>query len=162
MLNVYTNAYYSPHRADFSKSPWPHDFSHPAKLPALFGDSQATGFCCGCPREKTCARLQLVWVTSYLYLHACVWFGNKNPNLFYWRTNNATKWYINLTTVDSYVHFTVDAIMYMYVNNLTGHWFSIYKVENEKFRAVWTVPIWRVINGKCAMNRLACEYLSYT
>ena len=112
--------------------------------------------------EKTCARLQLVWVTSYLYLHVCVWFGNENPNLFYWRTNNATKWYINLTTVDSYVHFTVDAIMYMYVNNLTGQWFSIYKVENEKFRAVWTVPIWRVINGKCAMNRLACEYLSNT
>ena len=50
----------------------------------------------------------------------CRSFGNQNPNLFYLRTNNATKWQINQTTVNSNVHFTVDAIMYMYVNNLTG------------------------------------------
>ena len=31
----------------------------------------------------------------------------------YLRTNNATKWQINKTTVNSNVHFTVDAIMYM-------------------------------------------------
>ena len=40
---------------------------------------------------------------------------NQNPNLFYLRTTN--------------VHFTVDAIMYMYVNNLTDPWFSIYNVR---------------------------------
>jgi len=60
--------------------------------------------------------LPVVRVTSYLY----IWFGNQNPNLFYLRTNNATKWQINQTTVDSHVHFTEDTIMYMYVNNLTG------------------------------------------
>ena len=32
-------------------------------------------------------------------------------------------------TVVSNVHFTVDAIMYMYVNNLMGPWFSIYNVR---------------------------------
>ena len=73
------------------------------------GDSQATWCCRGGPQ-----------MTSYLY----IWFGNPNPNLFYLRTNNATKWQINQTTVDSHLHFTVDTIMFMYVNNLTGLWFS--------------------------------------
>ena len=40
------------------------------------------------------------------------------PNHFYLRTNNAAKWQINRTTIDSNVYFTVDAIMYMYVNNM--------------------------------------------
>ena len=43
---------------------------------------------------------------------------NQNLNLFYLRTNNATKWQLNQTTVNTNIHFMVDAIMYMYVNNL--------------------------------------------
>mgnify|MGYP007133256442 CR=1 FL=1 len=35
----------------------------------------------------------------------------------------------NQTTVYNNVHFTVDVIVYMYVNNLTGRWFSIYNVR---------------------------------
>ena len=164
MLNVYTNAYYSPHRADFSKSPWPHERRQSLSATQLncpLISAILTGFCDGGPRggehAPDCSLFGWQAICTYMYVS-----GLATKTLFYWRTNNATKWYINLTTVDSYVHFTVDAIMYMYVNNLTGQWFSIHKVENEKFRAVWTVPILRVINGKCAMNRLACEYLSYT
>ena len=62
-----------------------------------------------------------------------VLFGNQNPNLFYLRTNNATKWQINQTTVYTNVHFTVDAIMYMCVNNdvLVG------SIVYGPFRVVW-------------------------
>ena len=65
-------------------------------------------------------------VTSYLY----IWFGNQNPNLFYLRTNNATKWQIHQSTVDSHVHFTM-AVALRKIAGLRGLW---------KIRAVWTVP----------------------
>ena len=77
-----------------------------AKLSAHLGNSQATG--------------AVVVVHGRDNTVDCRSFGNQNPNRFYLRTNNATKWQINQTTVNSNVHFTVDAIMYMYVNNLTG------------------------------------------
>jgi len=77
---------------------------------------------------------------AYSPLNAVRWSRGKNTvdcRSFGWqeiskkkylRTNNATKWQINQTTVDPNVHFTMDALMYMYVNNLTGPCFSIYNV----------------------------------
>ena len=93
----------------FYKVPRPRDFSWArtatlclAKLSARLGDSQAAD----------CRLFGWQDISSS-------GLATKTLNFFYLRTNNATKWQIK-TTVYTNVHFTVDAIMYMYVNNLTG------------------------------------------
>ena len=67
--------------------------------PAIFHDRGQTlsVTVCSKPRPaklsagKTHRGLPLVRVTRYLYF----WFGNENPNRFYLRTNNATKWSVD-------------------------------------------------------------------
>ena len=67
--------------------------------PVIFHDRGQTlsVIVCSKPRPaklsagKTHGWLPLVRVTRYLYF----WFGNENPNRFYLRTNNATKWSVD-------------------------------------------------------------------
>ena len=114
----------------------------PAKLSAHLGVSQATGCCRGGLLGKHTADCHSLWWQDI----SSSGLATKTLIFFILRTNNATKWQINQTTVDSNVHFTVDAIMYMYVNNL--------KCEVERKTCN---PVQRVTYGPCFHAAQACS-----
>ena len=90
------SVHYSPHSADFTKTPRPavfHERGQPLSVAEV-------------PDQLHCP---LIW--AILKPHDAVAV-------------------VNQTTVDTNVQFTVDAIMYMYVNNLTIH--NVRKCEVER------------------------------
>ena len=103
------------HTAQILQSPPDHAIFHERGQPlsvAALSHSQATGWCCG-GNTADCRLFGWQDISSS-------GLATKTLIFFYLGTNNAIKWQINQTTVNTNVHFTVDAIMYMYVNNLTG------------------------------------------
>ena len=107
---------YSPRSADFTKSPWPLDFSWVRTATLRCGQLNSPliwsilkpGCCRGGPRGETRRTATRLGDKISVIL---VW----QPIFFYLTTNNATKWQINQTTVHTNVYFTVDAIMHMYI-----------------------------------------------
>ena len=133
--NDWQKVNYSPHSADFSKSPQPRNFSWartatiwsqrwvdcgPAKLPTHFGDSQATGCC----RSSDKLFVHLFW-----------------QRLFIWeqimqKSDKSIKRLLIPMYISPWASY-----MYMYVYNLTGPWFSIYSVRKCEVERITGNPV---------------------